>query len=195
MKAKFLIGFLVSLFVLAAMQLLAQAEVEPYPSERFPTRQELHILVQQFQREVSRLKQSQNHRDPRTPTEKQQVAAFRDAWSNNDLEVTPFLGKWTFVGEQALNPEFMEMIYPSKTKGQICLIETYPTSPTSEGAELHKGNVVSGAVKTSTDEVLIREEDFLGEVYVIGDEALLDKFAYPRLLEAPMELGASKRQP
>jgi hypothetical protein len=69
------------------------------------------------------------------------------------------------------------------------------SSPTSEGAEFYKGNALSGAVKTSNNEVLIREEDFLGEAYVVGGEALLEKFAYPRLPENLSEIEYLKDNP
>ena len=84
------------------------------------------------------------------------LAARRDlvsAWQKHDPAVTPFIGSW-------LDYETIWSIYPSATKGQVCVVQRE-----MDMAVLHLGNVKNGKVQMETGWVISSQGDKLNVAF------------------------------
>jgi hypothetical protein len=138
----FILGF--SLITLAANELSVLAQT------RQPTNTELRKLRQELQQYIIRLtKNNTVHlQDRRTQVEKNTRESFVRAWSKTEPELAPFFGRW--VGY-----ENSSHIYPSNSKGRVCVVET------AEGSgRLTTGVFSNGVIKTNIGEVLFKEGNY-----------------------------------
>ncbi|TYQ30950.1 tetratricopeptide repeat protein [Pseudanabaena sp. UWO310] len=86
-------------------------------SERYLSSQEIQDLETQFQ--ISSLGVTgRGVTEYRNPSEISQINDFVNAWQKADSSISPFLGNWAGF-EEGLS------IYPSTTKGQVCVVETF----------------------------------------------------------------------
>jgi hypothetical protein len=142
----FILGF--SLITLAANQLSVLAQT------RQPTNSEIDKLRQEFQQFIRSTKNNSIGagyiQDRRTPGEKNTRESFVSAWSKIEPGLAPFMGAWSGY-------EDIKNIYPSNTKGCVCVIGT------GEGYGTFDIGVLSnGVIKIKRGQVLFKEGNFLG---------------------------------
>ena len=138
----FILGF--SLITLTANELSVLAQT------RQPTNTELRKLRQELQQHIIRLTKniSVHLQDSRAQVEKNTRESFVRAWSKTEPELAPFFGLW--VGY-----ENSSYIYPSNSKGRVCVVET------AEGSgRLTTGVFSNGVIKTNIGEVLFKEGNY-----------------------------------
>ena len=158
-------------------------------SERYPTAQEMRVLIQKFKQNIPKLLPSSMYSDRRTPDQKQQISTFSQDWSNIDPSVAPFLGVWVAIEES-------KAIYPSRTKGQVCIVDSFlPERDGSGGYTFTMGTVSKGMIRTEEKSVLIKEGNFLGSAFIVKDKAALYEYAYPRPLKHPASLYSLEKEP
>ena len=141
----FILGF--SLITLTANELSVLAQT------RQPTNTELRKLRQELQQHIIRLTKNNtvgtgHLQDSRTQVEKNTRESFVRAWSKTEPELAPFFGLW--VGYENISH-----IYPSNSKGRVCVVET------AEGSgRLTTGVFSNGVIKTNIGEVLFKEGNY-----------------------------------
>ena len=140
----FILGF--SLITLTANELSVLAQT------RQPTNTELRKLRQGLQQQIRRTKNNNvgagHLQDSRTQVEKNTRESFVRAWSKTEPELAPFFGLW--VGYENISH-----IYPSNSKGRVCVVET------AEGSgRLTTGVFSNGVIKTNIGEVLFKEGNY-----------------------------------
>jgi hypothetical protein len=174
------ISLLTGLLVLGAL---------PWPAlallDRYPTAEEMQSLTRQFQQNI--LRPNLYPRDRRTPVEKRKISDFQQAWAKVDPTVAPFLGNWSAIEES-------KMIYPSTTKGKVCIIETF-IGDQGTGVDFALGTVINGQVRVSDLTILIQQGNFLGTASTYQDQASVYEYMNPRSLQHPFTLSYLKREP
>ncbi|MFM6138869.1 MAG: hypothetical protein ACKPCP_32830, partial [Sphaerospermopsis kisseleviana] len=144
-----------SLFILGlSLITLGANELSVLAQTRQPTNAELRKLRQDLQQEISRLKNNTVGagyiQDRRTQTEKNIRESFVTGWSKVEPELAPFIGVW-------YGYEDIRHIYPSNTKGRVCVIST------GEGyGRFNTGILSNGVIITNNGQVLFKEGNFLG---------------------------------
>ncbi|MDM3845129.1 MAG: hypothetical protein PT116_08835 [Aphanizomenon gracile PMC638.10] len=166
----FILGF--SLITLAANELSVLAQT------RQPTNTELRKLRQELQQYIIRLtKNNTVHlQDRRTQVEKNTRESFVRAWSKTEPELAPFFGRW--VGY-----ENSSHIYPSNSKGRVCVVET------AEGSgRLTTGVFSNGVIKTNIGEVLFKEGNYyLGSALLKNGRFVSNNSEIPLHSPTPVE--------
>jgi hypothetical protein len=137
-----------SLITLAANQLSALAQT------RQPTNAEIKRLRQELQQFIRSAKNNTVGagylQDTRTQVEKKTRESFVRAWSKTEPKLAPFFGSW-------VEYESIRHIYPSNTKGQVCIVST------GEGyGSFNTGTLSNGLINTNGREVIFKEGNFLG---------------------------------
>lgn len=131
-------------------------------SERFPARQEMQLLLFKLQREIDRLpeivKITPVYGDQRSVLEKQQIDSLIEVWSANNPTITPFLGSRQIIDDF--------LIYPSKTKGRVCIIQSYFVNERENGVNLAIGTVENGRMLTDAKQILVVEKNYIGVAVV-----------------------------
>lgn len=158
-----------------SLQVLAQSA-----SERYPTNTELVKLREKLRSQIRKLESENEFQDSRTSPDKQRHASFVSAWAKIDPIVAPFLGYWLAYQESLL-------IYPSNTKGRVCIIYE------GEGLgfnELYFGNVVNGEIRTDEKETIIKEGNYLGVASVRNNKP--DIFVTPPYMNPSITLLMSE---
>lgn len=157
-------------------------------SQRYPTEAELKILAQRLKQAVDQMPQTIQsapvYSEQRTPVEKQRVQAFVKAWSKLDPPVAPFLGQRQVINTQR--------IYPSRTRGQVCIIESYWFSDTDNGVQFSTGTVEAGKLRTTAGQILWRDRDYLGAAYIKASQPQLNIWPYPTLVQPPAQIDTLK---
>lgn len=174
-KALTSIGFvaLIAILAISATTSLAQQQ-----SERYPTATELQRLREKLREQI----RSSNITDSRSPSEKQSRETFIRAWSRVDPAVSPFLGNWSGY-EEGLS------IYPSNTRGRVCLIYIG-----IQEAELSLGTVSNGQIRTNQREVILKEGDYLGVASVRDNKPDIfveTPYSFPVSLRSPRQFAQS----
>jgi hypothetical protein len=138
-RSLFILGF--SLITLGVNELSVLAQT------RQPTNAEIKRLRQELQQQISNVGAG-SLQDRRTQVEKKTRESFVRAWSKTEPELAPFFGRW--VGY-----ENTSHIYPSNSKGRVCVFET------AEGSgRLTTGVFSNGVIKTNIGEVLFKEGNY-----------------------------------
>lgn len=138
-RSLFILGF--SLITLGVNELSVLAQT------RQPTNAEIKRLRQELQQQISNVGAG-SLQDRRTQVEKKTRESFVRAWSKTEPELAPFFGQW--VGY-----ENSSHIYPSNSKGRVCVFET------AEGSgRLTTGVFSNGVIKTNIGEVLFKEGNY-----------------------------------
>lgn len=176
MKGKALtnIGF-VAVAILAISSTISLAQQQ---SERYPTAAELQRLREKLREQI----RSSNITDRRSPAEKQSRETLVRTWSRVDPAVSPFLGNWSGY-EESLS------IYPSNTRGRVCLIYIG-----IQEAELSFGTVSNGQIRTNQREVILKQGDFLGVASVRNNKPDIfveTPYNFPVSLQAPRQFAQS----
>lgn len=169
--------FLSSLFVLA-MTFPGWTQ-----TERYPTNEEINILIQQMRMDIPQLLETGVYRDHRPPEERQRREAFVDAWANVDALIAPFLGEW-FAIEESL------AIFPTENVGEVCIVNIYLGE-----SRLHFGRVTDGRIYTDRNTVFALDSGFLGSIFVYDGEAGLYEYANPLPLIDPTTSPFFKQYP
>ena len=150
---RYLSGAKRSLFILGfSLITLGVNELSVLAQTRQPTNAEIKRLRQELQQQISRTKNNNVGasylQDRRTQVEKKTRESFVRAWSKTEPELAPFFGRW--VGY-----ENSSHIYPSNSKGRVCVFET------AEGSgRLTTGVFSNGVIKTNIGEVLFKEGNY-----------------------------------
>ena len=138
-RSLFILGF--SLITLGVNELSVLAQT------RQPTNAEIKRLRQELQQQISNVGAG-SLQDRRTQVEKKTRESFVRAWSKTEPELAPFFGQW--VGYENISH-----IYPSKSKGRVCVFET------AEGSgSLTIGVFSNGVIKTNIGGVLFKEGNY-----------------------------------
>ncbi|TAG97201.1 MAG: hypothetical protein EAZ09_05100 [Oscillatoriales cyanobacterium] len=175
MKGRSLVSLIMSFAIIATGSLSVFAN-----SERYPTDAELKKLRIDFEKQIDSFQKTSRKDTP----EINQLRAFRSAWSKVDPGVVSFLGSYSALEEG-------KFIYPSNTKGRVCIIDTYLSSRWGNTAESHGilltvGSVSNGTIRTSNNHVFIQKGDYLGDTYVQKDnEARLYGYRLIGSLKSP----------
>ncbi len=150
----------------------------------------MQSLSQQFKRKLPTLKNdpTRTYSDRRTPAERQQSQTFVQSWARIDPAVATFLGGWTAIEESML-------IYPSRTKGQVCIIETFIPGANEPGVAFMLGKVMRGQVQTGDRKILMRQDAFLGSAFVYNGKPGLYEYGNPRPLQDPATVNYLQRVP
>jgi len=144
-----------SLFILGlSLITLGVNELSVLAQTRQPTNAEIKRLRQELQQQIRRAKNNNVGagylQDRRTQVEKKTRESFVRAWSKTEPGLAPFMGIWSGY-------ENSEHIYPSNTKGKVCIVST------GEGyGSLTTGILSNGLIKTNGGGVLFKEGNFLG---------------------------------
>lgn len=141
-----ILGFSVLTLGTSQLSVLAQT--------RQPTNVEIGRLRQQFQQFIRSTKNNSIGagyiQDRRTQVEKNTRESFVRSWSKIEPGLAPFMGVW-------YGYENSKHIYPSKTKGCVCVIST------GEGyGDFDIGVLSNGVITTSRGGVLFKEGNYLG---------------------------------
>lgn len=174
MKVRSLVSLIVSLAVVATASLSVLAN-----SVRYPTDVELKRLRMDFENKVK----SSPKISTKNTAEIDQLRTLRSAWSKVDPGVAPFLGAYRALEEG-------KFIYPSNTKGRVCIIDTVLGGWSGNTTEPHGilftvGSVSNGTIRTSNNHVFIQKGDHLGDTYVQKDEARLYGYSLTSSLKPP----------
>ena len=168
----FILGF--SLITLTANELSVLAQT------RQPTNTELRKLRQELQQQIRRTKNNNvgagHLQDSRTQVEKNTRESFVRAWSKTEPELAPFFGLW--VGYENISH-----IYPSNSKGRVCVVET------AEGSgRLTTGVFSNGVIKTNIGEVLFKEGNYyLGSALLKNGRFVSNNSEIPLRTPRPVE--------
>lgn len=178
-KSKGLFPLGLGLVILMATSIKVFAQVE---FERYPTTAEIQKLREKLRQQIQALENSGEVQDSRTLAEKQRREAFVRAWSRVDPSAAPFLGNWLGY-EEGLS------IYPSNTRGRVCLIYIAPTE-----AELRLGTVSNGQIRTTDGAILLQEGDYIAIAHVSDNQADIPveiPYHSPRVLESARQFAQS----
>lgn len=148
-----------------------------WASDRYPIDQELNQLSRQFKQKLPKLQKDRTYHDRRNATERQQIKAFVEAWLQVDPEVAPFLGMWTAIEES-------KSIYPSSTKGRVCIVDTF-LADRGMGVSFSTATVVNNRLRSNDKTVSIKEGNFLATAFVYQGKARIYEYAHPRPLNNP----------
>ena len=174
MKGRSLLGLIMSLTILCTCSLAVFAN-----SDRYPTDAELQKLRLDFEKQIDSFQKTSR----KDTSEINQLRAFRSAWSKVDPGVVPFLGAYRALEEG-------KFIYPSNTKGRVCIIDTVLGGWSGNTTEPHGilftvGSVSNGTIRTTNNHVFIQKGDYLGNTYVRGNEARLYGYSLTGSLKPP----------
>ena len=142
-------------------------------TERYPTSEEIDLLLRQMRLDIPQLVETGIYRDYRPPGERQRREAFVNAWAEVDPLTAPFLGEW-FAIEESL------AIFPTANTGEVCIVNVYLGE-----SQLHFGRVTDGKIYTELNLVFALDSGFLGSIFVYDGEAALYEYANPLPLLNP----------
>jgi hypothetical protein len=175
-----------SLTILLGITLLTS--LPAIASERYPTNSEIKRLIREFQqRAVSKPISGEccggYESDSRTPAQKRPLESFVGGWKKVNPDIAPFLGHW-------INNDADIFVYPSKTKGQVCVV----WGLMDPRYVFSLGNYSNGVIRLSNGElnrtVLITQRNPKGNPFLLlatvsENRALAepgsDVYAYPKL--------------
>jgi hypothetical protein len=181
----------VAFFLAAAILSACPAPTTSGQFQRYPTAAELELLTQRLKQEVDqmpeRIKSAPIYSDQRTDAERKQMAQLTQTWAEVDPEIAPFLGKRQLIESQ--------LIYPSRQRGQVCIIETYWLSETEHGVRFSTGRAARGMIRTTARQVLMRDRGYLGVAYIKNNRPELSTLPYPLPLAPPTAIDFLKHNP
>ena len=149
--------------------------------------EEVNNLIQKFAQEA--LTYARSYRDSRLPRQKEWVNAFKASWAKSDSPTAQFLGDWSAIEES-------KKIYPSKTKGKVCIIDTF-LSRSGLGYEFSQGEIKNNRVYTNKDVVLFlvntNKGKILGTIFKRRDNGQLGTYGYanPKPLANPSQVNST----
>ena len=150
--------------------------------------EEINSLIKKFAREAQD-SYARAYGDTRLPRQKEWVNAFKASWSKSDLETAQFLGDWSAIEEN-------KKIYPSKTKGKVCIIDTF-LSRSGLGYEFSQGEIKGNRIYTDKDVILFlvntNKGKILGTIFKRRDNGQLGTYGYgnPRPLTNPSQVSST----
>ena len=150
--------------------------------------EEVNSLIKKFAREAQD-SYARSYRDSRLPRQKEWVNAFKASWAKSDPEAAQFLGDWSAIEEN-------KKIYPSKTKGKVCIIDTF-LSRSSLGYEFSQGEIKNNRVYTDKGVILFlantNKGKILGTIFKRPDNGQLGTYgyAYPKPLINPSQVSST----
>jgi hypothetical protein len=140
-------------------------------------------VIRKFNSELETYARSRTHQDNRNSEEKRKINSFKAEWSATSPDIAQFLGDWGGIEER-------KRIYPSRTKGKVCIIDTF-LARKGLGYEFSLGEVRSNRIYTSNNVVLFLSKSsagyILGTVFTRPDNGQLGSYGYanPRPLLSP----------
>ena len=166
-RSLFILGF--SLITLGVNELSVLAQT------RQPTNAEIKRLRQELQQQISNVGAG-SLQDRRTQVEKKTRESFVRAWSKTEPGLAPFMGIWSGY-------EHSEHIYPSNTKGKVCIVST------GEGSgSLTTGILSNGLIKINGRKIMLfKEGNFLGYALLKNGRFVSDNGEIPLNNPGPIE--------
>lgn len=169
MKERALVSLIMSFAIIATGSLSVLAN-----SDRYPTDAELKKLRRDFEKQIDSFQKTSRNN---------QLRAFRSAWSKVDPGVVPFLGSYRALEEG-------KFIYPSNTKGRVCIIDTFigdgeGNTTQTYGILFTVGSVSNGTIRTSNNHIFLQKGDHLGDTYVQKNEASVYGYSLIGALKLP----------
>jgi hypothetical protein len=142
--------------------------------KQYLTENDIKQVRKEYEKEQQHILKSV-YRDSRSLQERQQIEQFEALWKKNDPTITPFIGSWGAIEETTT-------IYPTNTKGRVCVVDTF--MPSSEnnpdsGFRFRMGSVVNGQIQDKQS-TLIREGGLLVSIGVHQGKVNSYPYAYPR---------------
>lgn len=138
--------------------------------ERYPTNTEVERLRGKFIRNINELKKDKWRaniiKDSRTSSEKNKRQALVKTWRNRNRSIAKFLGNWSEF-------ETSMHIYPTKTKGRVCLVYV----GNGQGS-FELGRVVGNKLRNARGGKLFLEKNYLGLGYISGGRPSLSQFPF-----------------
>ena len=147
-------------------------------SERYPTPQEMQQLMSEFQRQITRLPETIKiapvYEDRRSPLEKQQYESFIQAWTKIDPTIAPFLGSRQIIEDF--------LVYPSRIKGRVCIIQPYFVNEIENGVNLAIGKVENDRILTDAKQIIFVKKNYMGVAQVYRGKAIVSLLPPPKAL-------------
>lgn len=169
MKTWIYAGFACLLLVaVLPMSVLAQ-------SQRYPTDAELQRLRQELRQKIPQLNTTGIYHDRRSPNERRTRNAFVEAWAKVDPAIAPFLGEWSAIEESLY-------IYPSKTRGTVCILDI-----SLDIGDFYTGQIRNGKVYTASNLVFFLDSGFLSNAFVSENKPGTYEYANPRPLPGSLQ--------
>ncbi len=173
------------LLMIANLMLLNGSFLPVLAQNRQPTNADLQRLQKDLQEHVSSLKKNSSiaHyiQDSRTEAEKNKRESFVSRWSKIEPKLAPFLGNWSGY-EAGIS------IYPSNTKGRVCVVST-----NGGFGSIATGIFSNGVIQTSRGEVIFKNGNYLGSALLKNGRFQGNyetPFKSPRVLQ-PINNGVS----
>lgn len=187
-------------FIFTVLGITSLPEIAIGKSERYPTQTEVQRLIRKFQQRAV-LKPISGEccggyeSDNRTPSQKRPLESFTGNWKKVNPDIAPFLGHW-------INNDTDIFVYPSKTKGRVCVIWGLPNPSYS----FSLGNYSNGVIRLSNGELnkttLITQRNPKGNPFLllarVSENTALaepgsDVYAYPKLPPSPRQFTIKER--
>ena len=152
MDRKKLVNFgLITLGILTAnsVKVLAQTNFE-----RYPTAAELQTLREKSRAQI----RSGEMGNIGSSVDDKERTAFVREWSRVYPGIASFLGEWS-------GSEEAYAVYPSNTRGRVCLIYIAPTD-----IDFSVANLVNGQLRSDDKNVMLQEGNFLTFAYVTDNK-------------------------
>jgi hypothetical protein len=147
-------------------------------SERYPTPQEMQQLMSEFQRQIARLPETIKiapvYSDRRSPLEKQQYESFIQAWTKLDPTIAPFLGSRQIIEDL--------LVYPSRVKGRVCIIQPYFFSEKENGVKVAIGKVENDRILTDAKQIIFVKKTYMGVALVYRGKPVVRLLPPPKIL-------------
>ncbi len=149
-------------------------------SERYPTSAEIQKLREKLRQQIREIQSTGQVTDnPNVALRRNRESFVRD-WLRIDPAIAPFLGEWGGYEESLA-------VYPSNTRGRVCLIYIG-----IQATDFSLGNVSNGVVRTSDREVILKEGEYLGIGVVMNNQPDIPvavPYQSPTVLQPPREFA------
>ena len=178
------LGLVVSLFGINASGAIAQGVKK---SERYLSNQEIRSLESDLQSRVSG--GSRFFQERRTSAQINKINNFVNAWQKVDPSIAPFLGSWGGFEESLL-------IYPSKNRGQVCVVLSFFSSSRNMVENVFNIGTVSGnkllVMGDLGKRLVVKKKgtlrsgnkiDFVAVYGAFDGRKAVGEFLFPRLLQ------------
>lgn len=152
-------------------------------SDRPPTAPEIQRLIPVLRQKLDQALHSPItllYRDQRSLAQTHEINQFIRQWSKRDPAIAPFLGKRQITTDL--------LIYPSLTRGQVCIIQSYFRDEHSHGTVLIVGQVRGKYLQTDAHQTWIELKGYLGEAIVRQGTPQVELWPLPTPLVAPDQI-------
>ena len=177
--------------IASSFPLIVQADTPT----RYPTSEEIDRIIQEFQERAASPPRTREcctgaESDGRDLETKQALENFVRAWSQINPNVGPFLGHW-------INNDASIIVYPSNTRGEVCIVYEDPLSHF-----FNQGSLVNGTIRINSgilkNHTLIHQTNSKGNVFLLDasfDNGQANASAGQDIYTAPQHPNSFSRFP